>query len=547
MFNKLRKLFKEQNYLLLVSEITLVFFLFYNKTFLSNVITMFESNPDLTLSFKILSCLSLVCLLMAIFVILFSYKYVLKPAFCLLFFVSSFASYSVDKYGIMFDTAMIQNVVETNVAEAKSYLSWSFFEYFFLLGILPSIILFKVKVSYPKSILRSFLYRISYFLALLLVGSAIVLGNYQQFSFIGRENRSIHRQFIPVAYIGSSIQYVKRKYFTKQKPYVFLGDDARLKSTTDKPKLFFLVVGETSRAKNQSALGYHRDTNKYTKTEKVFNFKNVSSCATATATSLPCMFSDLTRDTYTDSDRDTRDNALDIIKKAGADVIWLENDGGCKGGCDRIKNETVGQDAKKCNGEGDTCYDEVFLEYANNIANTAPDTDTLVVFHLIGSHGPKYYERYPDNFRVFTPDCNRADVENCKVEEVINSYDNTVLYTDYVIFQLIEILEEHFNERDVALLYISDHGESLGEKGLYLHGTPYALAPDEQTKIPMQLWLPRITAEDLKIDRACLDIYTKEAKLSHDNLFHTLLGLMQVITKEYDENQDALKKCYYGD
>lgn len=111
----------------------------------------------------------------------------------------------------------------------------------------------------------------------------------------------------------------------------------------------------------------------------------------------------------------------------------------------------------------------------------------MVVFHLIGSHGPKYYERYPDNFRVFTPDCNRADVENCKVEEVINSYDNTVLYTDYVIFQLIEILEEHFNERDVALLYISDHGESLGEKGLYLHGTPYALAPDEQTKIPMQL------------------------------------------------------------
>ena len=143
------------------------------------------------------------------------------------------------------------------------------------------------------------------------------------------------------------------------------------------------------------------------------------------------------------------------------------------------------------------------IEYAKQLAHNVTQ-DTVVAFHILGSHGPRYYERYPEEFRVFTPDCNRPDVENCTREEVINAYNNTIYYTDHVIYSLIEVLEDHMDTNDTMLMYISDHGESLGENSLYLHGTPYMVAPDEQTHVPLQIWMPDSTAASLNIDKECL-------------------------------------------
>lgn len=233
---------------------------------------------------------------------------------------------------------------------------------------------------------------------------------------------------------------------------------------------------------------------------------------------------------------------MDVLNRAGVDTIWIDNDGGCKGQCDRIKNITINpkQERKECyNGN---CYDEIMLDYAKEFAKKAT-TDTIIVFHLIGSHGPKYYERYPNNFKIYTLDCNRADVENCTLDEVKNAYDNTILYTDFINYELINILENNMKKFRTALLYISDHGESLGENGLFLHGTPYAIAPSYQTHVPMQLWMPKITSTALALNRTCLRKIALNRSFSHDNLYHSLLGLMEVKTSEYQAGLDIFAQC----
>lgn len=372
---------------------------------------------------------------------------------------------------------------------------------------------------------------------------AIVVPNYQLYSFIGRENHTLLKEILPVSYIVASVKYTRNTYFPKHYPYVSLGDDAQLASTSDKPKVLFFVVGETARASNFGSLGYERNTNEYTQSEQVINFSKVRSCATATAQSVPCMFSDLKRDNFKFEIADKRDNLIDILAKANVDVVWLENDGGCKGVCKNIKTIEIDPKANSKLCKNGTCYDEIMIEHAKElVANVSKDT--VVFFHLIGSHGPKYYERYPENFKKFTPDCNRADVENCTLEEVRNAYDNTIAYTDFVLFSLIEdVLEQNFDKINPALFYISDHGESLGENGLFLHGTPYMIAPQFQTHIPMQLWLPRVTANAIGLDKSCLSDKSDELDLSHDNVFATILGFMQIKTKEYQVKDDAFNQC----
>ena len=328
-------------------------------------------------------------------------------------------------------------------------------------------------------------------------------------------------------------------------PYVTLGADARTAATTEKPKLLFLVIGETARAQNFSQLDYARPTNQYNAQKQALTF-DIASCGTYTSYSLPCMFSNLSREQFDPKSGavgSVRDGILQVLKKSGVQVTWLENDGGCKGVCKDIATIEIKpqqDDPKYCTK--DTCYDEVMLSYADQLSRNVTE-DTVIVFHLIGSHGPRCYERYPEHFRTYQPDCHRPDVENCKVEEIVNAYDNTIVYTDYMLAQLIGILEQCAASTEPMLLYLSDHGESLGENNLYLHAAPYALAPEEQIRVPLQLWLPKQTAVALKLNKNCLKGLTERKDFSHDNLFHTLMGLMQVTSSEYDPRLDLTAQC----
>ena len=266
------------------------------------------------------------------------------------------------------------------------------------------------------------------------------------------------------------------------------------------------------------------------------SFSHVESCGTATAVSVPCMFSRLSREEYESRVADKQDNALDIIQRAGVNVTWIDNNSSCKGVCKRV--DTIEFDPKRdpslCDGE--FCFDQVLLNELRSELQKKPDQNRVIVLHMIGSHGPTYYLRYPPEFAKFLPDCPRSDIQHCSEEQLINTYDNTIVYTDYIIGQVIEMLSD---VPDSSMLYVSDHGESLGENGLFLHGFPYSLAPEAQTHVPLVFWNSHFDNTQFK---SCVEQRSQQP-FSHDNVYDTLLGLTHTASRSYQSDMDIFQAC----
>lgn len=254
-----------------------------------------------------------------------------------------------------------------------------------------------------------------------------------------------------------------------------------------------------------------------------------------TAVSLPCMFSVYNRKGFNVDDAAYTQNLLDIMQTAGYNIEWIDNDNGCKGVCNRVPTENV---FSKC--EGGICYDDILLKkLAQKVKNIKHNT--VLVLHMIGSHGPAYYERYPEKFARFQPDCRTSDIQSCSKEEIVNTYNNTIVYSDYILASAIEILKKNPSQkRDDSLIYISDHGESLGENNTYLHGLPYAFAPETQTQVPMLFWLSKNMKKE--INSQCLQ---EKALVQHsqDNFFHTVLGMADVQSSLYRQDMDITAGC----
>ncbi|MDF2152707.1 phosphoethanolamine--lipid A transferase [Vibrio sp. CAU 1672] len=480
---------------------------------------------------------------------LFSWPKVAKPFFILLLVVSAMVSYASYNYGTLFDYGMIANIVETDSSEAGSYLSAYSIIWTLLMGGLPAILVLCIRLQPLKGQwLRFSLTKLASMLTSIAVIAVIAGLYYQDYASVGRNNSYLKKMIIPTQYVYSTTGYLKKNYFTTPQPYRKIGTDAQQTQTAqqqanNKPTLLVFVVGETARTQNYQLNGYQRDTNPYTSQLDIISFRDVASCGTATAVSVPCMFSQLTRRDFDRNQADNQDNVFDIMQRAGIDLIWKENDGGDKGVAHKITKIEVDrkQDSPLCNGH--TCHDMALL---TNLEQEIKDMhgNRVVAMHLIGSHGPTYFQRYPKDRAFFQPDCPRADIENCSVEQIINTYDNTIRYTDFVLDQTIAKLKSLQNDYNTAMIYISDHGESLGENGLFLHGMPYGLAPETQKRVPLLLWMSSGFRQSKHIEPDCLNQAAKRSgKYSHDNMFHSLLGIMDVETKAYNSELDIFKAC----
>ncbi|MXR67421.1 phosphoethanolamine--lipid A transferase [Shewanella sp. JBTF-M18] len=475
---------------------------------------------------------------------LFSVKYLLKPFFIVVTLISSSVFFAALQYGVVFDYGMIENTVQTNSAEALTYLNWSSVLNFTLTGLLPAWLIYKADIAY-KPFVRELAHKLA-FMGTMLAGIAVIgFFYYQNYVAFGRNNDQMKRYIVPTYAIGSMIKYVKVNYFQEPLVYKVQGQDAKnlTQDKNGKPNLVVLVVGETARAQNYEYYGYNKPTNAHTKAYEMIAFRDTESCGTATAVSLPCMFSSMDREEYDARRAKAQDTAMDVLSHAGISLEWLDNDSGCKGVCDRVKhiNIDLNSDPELCDGH--YCYDQVLLNELDKRLAQGVSQDTLIVLHIIGSHGPTYYLRYPEAHRKFEPDCQRSDIQNCSDEELINTYDNTILYSDYIVAQVISRLQAQGANADTAMLYLSDHGESLGESGMYLHGAPYAIAPEEQIKIPMLAWLSDEFAKENAIDKQCLRDHAAGGGFSHDNLFSSLLGLMNVSTQVYRKEMDLFATC----
>ncbi len=491
----------------------------------------------------ILSLFALVTLYLVLLLSLFRLPWVFKPVVVVLLLGASVASYFMTAYGVVLDQGMIQNVLETDTAEAFELLNFRLFLYFVLLGVLPALAVIRLKIEY-KPFFRQLLANFAVSgLALLLMG-LLVFANYGEYSTFFRANKYLRDLINPTNFVYALVSHFGQSWRGDDGVVEPIGEDARL--VTDwrqrgKKNLIVLVLGETARAANFSLNGYEKDTNPALGRENVVFFRNFYSCGTATATSVPCMFSRYDRASYRDAKAKHTETVLDVLAHAGVHVLWRDNNSGCKGVCGRVEFEPLAdrQVDGLCNDK--ECYDEILLYRLQGYLNRL-DGDAVIVLHQKGSHGPAYYRRYPESAEAFKPVCRINQLDDCTREEVVNAYDNTIRYTDKVLGELIELLKANQSTFNTAMIYVSDHGESLGENDIYLHGLPYFIAPDEQKHVPFIVWLSDGLQKETGIDRECLKRVSGKS-YSHDNLFHSLLGLAGVETAEYERSADLFAQC----
>lgn len=475
---------------------------------------------------------------------LLAFRPVLKPVLTLLFMVSAGVAYFMSQYGVMIDAGMFRNFAETNATEVRDLLSLKLLAYIVFLGVLPSWLLWKVPVNYRRWH-RELLSKVVVSVASAAVIGGVALANYQGLSSLFRNHHEIRLMLVPSNYIGASAGYLREQVASAQQPFVTIGDDAqRNVAVQNHPRksLTVLVVGESARAENFGILGYGRDTTpKLDKEAGLIAFTDVHSCGTETAVSVPCMFSNMGRKDYDASKAKNEEGLLDVLKRAGIDVIWRDNQSGCKGTCDRVTLQDVSnlKDPALCaNSE---CRDEILLQGLQSFIDHL-DKDTVLVLHQMGSHGPEYFKRYPKEYERFTPVCESNALNNCSRESIVNGYDNTLVYTDHVLSSLIDVLRSNQDKVDTAMLYLSDHGESLGEYNLFLHGTPYMLAPEQQKHVAMLAWFSDSYQKSYSVDTHCLQM-SRDKPLSQDNLFHSMLGLLEVQSKVYQPDLDMFAGC----
>lgn len=467
-----------------------------------------------------------------------------KPALSFFVMVATVSSYFMDSFGTVVDRAMIGNALNTDIHEASDLLSLNFFTHVLIYGGIPVLLIHRLPLRFERFEIE--LRRRLLLVGLMLAGLIVILfAQYNTLSFWGRENRDVRLYVNPMSPIGAVVDVIKDAMPKGlPTPLIIVAPDAKRVSSADaKPLVVVLVVGETARAANFGVNGYARNTTpRLSAMRNLINFPKFESCGTATLESVPCIFSRLNQSEFSRKKARAQENLLDIVARTGTPVIWHDNNAGCMGVCARtglVSLESL-RDPKLCtNGK---CRDGILLKNLAATLPTAKGSATFLVLHQEGSHGPAYYKRYPDEARHFTPDCRIESVQRCSHEEVVNAYDNSIVYTDTVLADIIEQLRKQENDVDSVMLYVSDHGESLGENGIYLHGLPLRLAPADQTHVPMMAWFSAHAAAALQLDMACVKAVSSKPG-SHDNLFDSILSLLSIHTTAYKPEQDLFARC----
>lgn len=474
-----------------------------------------------------------------------SAKYVTKPF--LIFFVvaASAASWFTDEFGVIVDKEMIRNATVSTGAEAGHLITARFALHLLLTGVVPSLIILWVRVRH-RPFLQKFAYNTAVILACVAIFAVVGLGDYRTFAGVGRAHKDILDTLNPFSPITSAVKFAVSSGRDANVVAQPLGTDAHLvsRSGTSKPRVTIIVAGETARAEDFALGGYKRDTNPELARQGVVYFSNTSSCGTATAVSLPCLFSVYPRTDYTHRKGLETQNLLDVLGHAKVNVSWLDNDTGSYNVTERVPYEYLPDTADKRFCKDGECLDAILLDKVDGWLDQVKG-DSVLVLHQLGSHGPAYFARYPEEFRRFQPDCRANDFGSCSPEEIRNAYDNTILYTDHVVSTVIDKLKRRSDRLAASVVYLSDHGESLGENGIYLHGAPYFIAPPQQTHVPFLVWLSQDLQTSAGYDMGCL-AKNANGERSHDNFFHSVLGLMDVATKVYQPELDVFSGCRKG-
>jgi len=493
----------------------------------------FVAALGLLLVFIVFICLLAWCLLS-----LCSIRWIEKPFFIILTNLSAILAYFYVYYGVIFydNSPIVRAILQTDLHEMKEFLKPSLLVWVLFFGVLPSYLIYQIdivrghrKIEWIWKLLGVMCYPLFYIVTLLPTNPI-----FQPMLVLSGITAKPPYQIIPTNFFENVAKHlISSTHF--HVPYRIIGSDAtqQKKIPSLKPDLLVLVIGEAARSQNFSLNGYSRITNPYTTKQEIISFKNVSSCSTLTWVSVPCLFSGEGRGKFIPMMSNYQDNLLDIIKRVGISTFWIDNNGAgdCQGVCERIRHIIL--------HDLDGMVAETFKHSISQLSHQ----DAVVVLHLHGSHGPDYFEKYPVAFSFFKPECRKNEFRLCSQQTLLNAYDNSILYSDYVLNNVIETLKQFSTHWNTALIYTSDHGESIGEGNRYGHGMPYFMAPKTQTQVPFFIWMSDGFRDEKKLNVQCLENKANHESISHDYFFHSVLGVLNIKTSIYQPKLDLFKSC----
>ncbi|WP_407481036.1 phosphoethanolamine--lipid A transferase EptA [Elizabethkingia meningoseptica] len=505
----LKRDLKLRNFSLLISFLNFLLFHFPFFRFVVN-------NVDYKTFNGVSIIISLIILMLAanfftFYLILFLSRTGGKVLLVLFFIINSIAVYFINTYSVIIDESMIGNILNTNYEESSSFFSFKLILYLLLLGILPGVYIIKAKIIKEKP--KNFFITSSLTLLFMII---LAFANASNWLWIDKNSKTLGGLAMPWSYsVNISLFYIHQ---SKKNEKEILLPKATIKD--NQKSVMILVIGESARSQNFSLYGYGKNTNPLlSKIPNLHSFK-ATSCATYTTAGVKCIVEHKNTD-------DLYEILPNYLYRNNVDVIWKTTNWGEPPV--HIKNyqnkETL---ESRCKGEN--CqYDEVLLNGLKEEILASKKDKILIVLHTSTSHGPTYSKKYPPKFEVFKPVCNSVELGKCSKEELINAYDNTIVYTDYILSSIIADLKE-LKGYNSAMLYVSDHGESLGEKNLYMHGVPISIAPKEQYEIPFIVWTSD-GSKQLKPNNT----------LSQNHVFHSVLNFLGVESPAYDEKMNIFK------
>lgn len=451
----------------------------------------------------------------------------------MLLFITAMVNYHAVVLGVLVDKTMIQNIIETNLDEAKDIINLGLLKEVILMAILPAATLLSVKVK-KRTRLQKLRYQAIGIVSTVLLIPILIAPFSAEYTSFFRLHKPLRYYTNPLYPVYSAFDYLADKiYSANDLSFITRTKQIQKNSSTLKPKLMIMVVGEAVRADHVSLNGYARDTTpNMSRQANLLNFSQVSSCGTSTAVSVPCMFSFSGREDFDLSEAKRTQNVLDVLASSGVRVSWRDNNSSSKGVANRLPYQSYrsAEHNTICDIE---CRDPGMLVDLQSYIDQQTQ-DTLIVLHQMGNHGPAYFKRYPKSSEFFSPACQSAELSECSQSEIINAYDNAIRYTDQFLAEIIQLLQANSAQYHTGMLYVSDHGESLGENGIYLHGLPYTFAPNAQTHVPLMAWF---SASYIDIEKTKTH---KEQTHSHDGISAALLALFQVSTDMSDKPEPAL-------
>lgn len=439
------------------------------------------------------------------YLLLFAGRLVGKVILAITFIGNAITLYFINTYEVLVTDQMMGNVFNTQLSEASGFFSFAFILYILLLGVPPCLYIFLRKFDYGKG--KQCLSRVGIALGIIL---SVVAVNIKNTTWIDRNSTELGSLLMPWSYIVNSVRFWnaerKRNAEEIKLPDAELADSSR--------QVCVLIIGESARRDRFSLYGYERETNpllaKDTVTALIAN-----AAATYTTAGVKAIL-----------DHAETNKLYEILPnylyRNGIDVLWRTTNWGEPPV--HIEKYHQVEQIKERYQEANTEYDEVLLTGLKEEINSSTNNKVFVVLHTSTSHGPTYNKKYPAEFEKFTPVCNTVEMSKADPTELNNAYDNSILYTDYLIHSTIEVLRG-VTDRSCCVLFVSDHGESLGENNLYMHGVPMSMAPREQIEIPFIVWT---SDKSIKI---------KNQEVGQYHTFHSVLDFFGMKSPIFDENK----------